>query len=241
MITKSKPISILRITHSLLAVVIVFALTAIMLLIGSKLLGEGVIALLYLVPIAWCTVHWEQAAGVSAAMTAALSFDFFFIQPYRTFNIGSLEGWLLFFLFIAGSILVVGRIKSIFMDEQNRERKATFLYETIAAIAGQGTPEGIATAIANQIQQNYLASRVQVHLYKAGTSNPLTISSGSNLDQSPNKKPDLAYPIVSGTTPIGEIAIWKGLLSLPERDDAIINTILNQTSAAFDRVENAHV
>jgi K+-sensing histidine kinase KdpD len=241
MITKSKPISILRITHSLLAIVIVFALTALMLLIGSKLLGEGVIALLYLVPIGWCTIHWEQSAGVSAAMTAALSFDFFFIQPYHTFNIGSLEGWLLFFLFVAASILVVGRIQSLFKEEQNRERKATFLYETVVAIAGQGTKEGIATAIANQIQQNYLANLVQVHLYKAGTSLPLTISAGKSPEHSPNKKPDLAYPIVSGTTPIGEIAIWKGLLSLPDREDAMFNTILHQTSAAFDRVENTHI
>ena len=70
-------------------------LTVVMLLIGPTLLGEGVIALLYLVPIGWCTVRWGQLAGVSAALTAALSFDFLFIPPYGTFNIGSLEGWLL--------------------------------------------------------------------------------------------------------------------------------------------------
>ena len=52
---------------------------------------------------------------------------------------------------------------------QNRERKATFLYEMVAAIANQQTREGIAGAIANQIQQKYLAELVQVHLNGRGT------------------------------------------------------------------------
>ena len=99
-----------RVAHALMSVGIVFALTAVMLVIGSKTLGEGVITILYLIPIGWCTVRWGQLAGVSAALTAALAFDYLFIPPYGTFNIGGLEGWLLLFLFIATTILVVGRI-----------------------------------------------------------------------------------------------------------------------------------
>src|SRR5512133_1379975 len=116
--------SLTRAVHALQSVAVVFALTVVMLLIGPKMLGEGVIALLYLAPIGWCTVRWGQLAGISAALTASLSFDFLFIPPYGTFNIGSLEGWLLLFLFIAAAILVVGRIQSILRDEQNRTRKA---------------------------------------------------------------------------------------------------------------------
>ncbi len=126
------------------------------------MLGQGVIALLYLVPCGWCTLRWGQIAGVSAALTAALSFDFLFIPPYYTFTIGSLEGWLLLFLFIAASILVVGRFQAILWEEQTRGRKATFLYEVVASIANQQTREGIARAIANQIQQMYLAEFVHV-------------------------------------------------------------------------------
>ena len=59
-----------------MAVAVVFALTVVMLLIGPKMLGEGVIALLYLVPIGWCTVRWGQIAGISAALTAALVLRF---------------------------------------------------------------------------------------------------------------------------------------------------------------------
>ena len=112
---KSEPISLPRVAHSLMAVAVVFALTVVMLLIGPKMLGEGVIALLYLVPIGWCTVRWGQIAGISAAITAALSFDYLFIPPYGTFNIGSLEGWLIIIIFLLVAVVIVGAVFIFFM------------------------------------------------------------------------------------------------------------------------------
>ena len=41
-------------------------------LIGRDVLGEAVIGMLYLAPIAWCANKWGQAAGMSAALSAAL-------------------------------------------------------------------------------------------------------------------------------------------------------------------------
>ena len=49
------------------------------------------IALLYLVPISWSTARWGQGPGTAAAVFAALAFNFFFIPPYYTLYIGSLE------------------------------------------------------------------------------------------------------------------------------------------------------
>lgn len=237
--TKTEPISLIRVAHSLMAVAVVFALTGMMLLIGPKMLGEGVIALAYLAPIGWCTVRWGQIAGISAALTAALSFDFLFIPPYGTFNIGSLEGWLLLFLFIAAAILVVGRIQAILSDEKNQQRKATFLFEMVAAIANQQTREGIGGAIANQIQQIYQAELVQVHLNRRGKFSPLDIRAGNSAASPVIGKPDRALPIVSGATLIGEIDIWKGMVVLPGEDDAMLQTFLRQIAAALDRAQVA--
>ena len=71
---------------SLWAVTLVFATTLIMLVIGRDTLGEAVIALLYLVPVSWSVSRWGQGAGMSAALTAALTFNFFFIPPFYTFQ-----------------------------------------------------------------------------------------------------------------------------------------------------------
>ncbi len=231
-------ISAVRVAHALMAAAIVLALTVVMFLIGPQLLGQGAIALLYLVPIGWCTVHWEQSAGVSAALTAALSFDFLFIPPYGTFNIGSPEGWLLF-LFIAASILVVGRIKSVLSDAQNRERKATFLYEKVAAIANQQTREGIAKAIADQIQQKFLVQLVQVYLNDSRVLPLITIRASYGTDLSPKNKPDRILPIVSGQDLLGEIDIWKGPITLPSENDPMLQTLLRQGAAALERARTS--
>ena len=233
----SEPISLTRVVHSLLAVAVVFALTAVMLLIGSSTLGQGVIALLYLVPCGWCTLRWGRMAGVSAALTAALSFDFLFIPPYGTFNIGSLEGWLLLVLFIAASILVVGRFQAILWEEQNRGRKATFLYEVVVSIANQQTRKGIAGAIANQLQQMYQAELVLVHVFARGKLPDGVERAAHRPDRVARPKPDRSLGIVSGPDLIGEILIWKGLIQLPSEDDPMLQTILRQTAAALDRVQ----
>ncbi len=234
---RSEPFSFTRIAHSLLAVAVVFALTAVMFLIGPNTLGQGVIALLYLVPCGWCTVRWGQMAGVSAALTAALSFDFLFIPPYRTFNIGSPEGWLLLVLFMAASILVVGRFQAILWEEQNRGRKATFLYEMVASIANQQTRKGIAGAIANQLQQMYQAELVLVHVFTRGKLMALVERAAHRPERVARPKPDRSFAIVSGADLIGEILIWKGLIPLPSEEDSMLQTILRQTAAALDRAQ----
>jgi hypothetical protein len=232
-------LSLARVVHALLSVGVVFALTLVMRLIGSKTVGEGVIAILYLLPIGWCTVRWGQIAGVSAALTAALSFDFLFIPPYNTFNIGSLEGWLLLILFSATAILVVGRIQVVLTEERERERKATFLYEMVAAIANQTTREGIARVIANQIQQKFLAKSVQVHLSGGWGYQNYTMRADDGQTSTLDEKPDRALTIVSGPEVIGEIDIWQGKIALPFREDPMLQTMLSQITAALDWVQFA--
>lgn len=234
--TIASHLSLARAVHALMSVGVVFALTAVMLMIGSKTLGEGVITILYLVPIGWCTVRWGQLAGVSAALTAALSFDYLFIPPYGTFNIGSIEGWLLLFLFIATAILIVGRIQSILTEERERERKATFLYEVVAAISSQATREGVARAIANQIQEKFLAKGVQIHLAGGWGYPSLTAHRHTGQASAPSGKPDRVLTIVSGAVQIGEIDIWQGTIPLPSEDDLMLQTMLRQIAAALERV-----
>lgn len=206
-----------------------------MLFIGGQTLGQGVIALLYLVPIGWCTVRWGQIAGVSAALTAALSFDFLFIPPYGTFTIGSLEGWLLFFLFVGATILVIGRVQSTLSEWQNRERNATFLYEMVVAMANQPARGEVAQAIANQIQQRYLAKIVRVYLYDLGKSPAVLMFAPNSPENLAKGNPDRVLPIVSDTTLIGEITIWKGSLALPQVDEPMVQTLLRQIAVAIDR------
>ena len=224
-----------RAAYGLMSVGIVFALNVVMLLIGSKILGQGVIAILLLIPIGWCTVRWGRLAGVSAAMTAALSFDFLFIPPFGTFNIGSLEGWLLLFLFVATAILVVGRVQSILAEESEREHKATFLFELTVAILDQTTLEGIAKVIADQIQRYFLAESVKVRLVGGGG----YARTADRRTSAPTGKPDRVIPIILGSEMIGEIQVWRGIVPLPEEGDPMLQTMLKQIAVTINWVSVA--
>ena len=101
-------LSVQLIEGSALAVGVVLMTTGLFLLIGRNVLGEGVIALLYLVPIGWSTTRWGQLPGTCAALTAALTFDYFFIPPFYTFAVGTLEGWLLLIIFLVVATVIIG-------------------------------------------------------------------------------------------------------------------------------------
>ena len=52
----------------------------ILLLFQRELIGEGVIAMVFLLAVAWCAYRWGLGAGMSAALSAELMFNFLFIQ-----------------------------------------------------------------------------------------------------------------------------------------------------------------
>jgi hypothetical protein len=106
----------------------------------------------------------------------------------------------------------------------------------VAAIANQPTREGIAQAIANQIQQKYLAEGVQVHLTGDGETQPFTARTNHGPDFAPHRRPERVLAITSGPALIGEIDIWQGIISLPSEEDLMLQTMLRQTAAALDRV-----
>ncbi len=69
-------------SNNLMAVLLVTASTILMMLFGRNMLGEAVIAMLYLLSVAWSANRWGQLPGISAAIAAALAFDFLFIHLF---------------------------------------------------------------------------------------------------------------------------------------------------------------
>ena len=145
-------------TSGLRGMLAVVAITIPMWLVGRNVLGEAVIGMAYLASIAWSANKWGQPAGVSAALTATLCFDFLFIPPFYTFVIGSLEGWLVLVIFFVVAIVVVGRIQ----DSLSKAREATFMYELSSALANVRTQDAVAHTIARYIRQLFQAARVSV-------------------------------------------------------------------------------
>ena len=189
--------------NSFLAVLTVTAATIPLVLIGRDTLGEAVIALVYLVPVTWSANRWGQLPGISAALTAALTFNFLFIPPFFTFAIARLEGWLLLAIFLGVAIVVVERIQA----SLSQAREAVFMYEMSAAICGQRTPEAVAYAVAKQIQQLFQAMLVNV-IFHPDKNGPSIAVSEPN-DGEGKGRPDRVLPIVNSWGLVGEIQIWR--------------------------------
>ena len=217
-------------TRGLWGMGIVIAATIPMWLIGRDVLGEAVIGLLYLAPIAWSASKWGQAGGMSAALTAALCFDFLFIPPFYTFAVGSLEGWLVLVIFFAIAIVVVGRIQ----DSLSKAREATYMYELSAALANARTQDAVAHTTARYIRQLFQASQVNVTFQQSKQAARITASEPQNLAM--QRRPDRILPILNAWGLVGEIQIWRGeFADLPSEDSHLLKDFTSQAARAFER------
>lgn len=219
-------------TNGLRGMLTVLALTIPMWLIGRDVLGEAVIGLLYLAPIAWSASKWGQVAGMSAALTAALCFDFLFIPPFYTFAVGSLEGWLVLAIFLAIAILVVGRIQ----ESLARAREATFMYELSSALTNVRTQDAVAHTAAAYISQFFQADQVTLSFQQSKKSPRILVSEPQDVPGI--GQPDRVLPLLNAWGLVGEIQIWGGEYSqLPAEDSPLLQNFASQTARAFERVE----
>jgi len=220
------------IINNLLAVLLVIGLTIPMWVIGRDTLGEAVIALLYLLPVTWCAYRFGQLPGISAALTAALAFDFLFIPPFYTFAIARLEGWLVLAIFLSVAVVVVGRIHASI----SRAHDAIHMYELSEALVGVHTQEAVALTVARQIQQLFQASLVKVIYWHGDSGSSMIVSQpeGAIMDD----RPDRVLPVLNSRELVGEIQIWRGDYGeLPPEDSAILQNFAEQAGRAFERTQ----
>jgi K+-sensing histidine kinase KdpD len=223
--------------QAIIAVIVIFLVTGVMVLIGRSTLGEGVIAMIYLIPITLSTTRWGKLAGLSAAIAAGLAFDYCFIPPFGTFSIGSIEGWLILIFFMTTSVLIVDRIQSLLLKEKKSEHEAIILFELANAIADMQTREAIAKIVAEKIQQLFLASFVQVDFYNKEKKPTVIITAKGGLPS--QGKPNLVLPIWADERMLGSVTIWKGILPLPDDQDYMLQGFMRQTARVLMRIDAA--
>ena len=219
------------------AFVAVAAITGLLLVIGQATLGEGVIALLLLVPVAWGTTRGGPVPGMVAAIAAALAVDFFFIPPYYTFNIGNPQGWLVFVIFALVAVVMVNRIQSGLTKAQASEREATFMYELSAALVGTRTQAAVAHIVARQLQQMFQAPLVQVVLQLEGQ--PPSAVVAEPADRTAPGSAGRVIPILNDWGMVGAIQIWRGPIALPALDGRLLRNFASQVGQALERTRLA--
>ena len=218
------------------AMVITTATTLVLLLVRRDIVGEGVIALIFLLPVVWAAYHWGLGAGMSAALTAALTFDFLFIPPYYTFTIGNLEGWLIFIIFFAVAIIVVERIQSTLSKAHASEQETVMMYEFSTLLASLRSQEAIACSVARFIHQRFMAALVSIFIQLKGQAERTVAHEPQNVELT--TKPDCVLPILNCWGLVGEIKIWRGSeIELPSAESRLFRNLALQVGLAIERVQ----
>ncbi len=222
--------------NCLSAVVAVAFTTALLALIGRDTLGESIIALLYLVPVAWSSARWGLVPGACATVAAILAFDFFFTQPFYSFAVARTESLLILIVLLAVSILVVVGIQLSLPRTHTTDRDAIFMNETSAALADLRTREAVASALASHLQQMFRASSVEVFILPSQSS-PLSARAPS--DAPTGGTPDRVLPILAAPDLVGEIRLWGRGVWLPTEDSYLSRNLATQAALAFERARLA--
>ncbi len=235
---QSFAISADMVTEVLQAVVAIAVLTGVMWLIGRRVLGEAVIAMLYLLAVGWLTSRAGRLPGLSAALSAALMFDFFFIPPFLTFTVGSVEGWLVLVFFVVIAVILIDRIQTGLAQAQTREREALQLYELSMALVGRRSRADVAAAIVERLQQLYQAAQVEITLLPEGEApeGQPAVNVCAPADAGLTTKPDQVVPLLAARCLIGEIRLWysEGLSTPnPER---LLQSLASQVTLALERM-----
>jgi K+-sensing histidine kinase KdpD len=221
------------------AVAFILLLTVPIFLIGRQALGEAVIAMLYLAAVAWSTSRWGQLPGICAAITATLTFNFFFIPPFFTFAVGRLEGWLVLTIFLGVAILVVGRIQDALSKARVSERDAKLMYELSMSLAGLRTRQSVLLALAWRLQQTFRAALVEVIMLTDSDSIPAVVK--APVDGNIAEPPDRVIPIQAAPGLIGEIHIWRGDGWLPSPDSRLLEDLAALAATALERARATEI
>lgn len=216
------------------ALFIVFGLTAVLLFIGRNVLGDAVIAMLFLLAVGWITTRSGEGPGLLAAVVSGLLFDFFFIPPFFTFTVGSLEGWLILIFFVLIAVILVNRIQSGRARALAREHDSLLLYELSMSLVGIHSPDDALRILAGRLQRLYQAEGVQLTVSSdPGGSARIAVAP---IGWEAPRNPDLIIPLQTAHGFLGEINLWHGKVPFPESAEQLLLELSSSLVIALDRM-----
>lgn len=200
------------------------------------MIGEGVIAMLFLLAVAWSAYRWGLGGGMSAALSAAFLFDFLFIPPFFTFNVARPEGILSLVIFFFAAIVMVDRIQAILSAARASEREAILMYEFTTLLAGLRSLDAIARRVVHFLQQRFMAATVIVIIHPKGEKQ--TFSAQFPQDLVLTTKPDVILPLIASWGLVGEIQFWRSAeMDLPSPESRLLQNVALQIGLAIERVQ----
>jgi two-component system, OmpR family, sensor histidine kinase KdpD len=208
-------------------------LTAAILFLLRDVLDTTLIALLYLIPLGVITALLGLGPGITSALLAFLTLNYFFIEPYYTFTVHHPTDVVILIVFLIVAAVIsqlVGRAQAGVATATAREHEATQLYELSTALAGLSNDYAIAQILAKQV--HIIAECECVELNVTG---PHSFILRLPEVAPPNRPPELILPIEAARGLLGEIQLWRATPAISLREKRLFQTFASQGALALER------
>jgi two-component system sensor histidine kinase KdpD len=217
-----------------LATVGLMAATTVAFVLAGPALSPPLVALLYLLPVGFCTAVWGLGPGVTSALSAFLTFNYFFIEPYHTFAVHHPSDVVMLLVFLIVAVVIsqlLGSAQRGLAAAQAREREATQLYELSLALAGRHDQRAIGGVLVGHSRTAFRAHHIRLALT---VGEPFTLDDPSG-SAAPALPPTLAAPIQTARGEVGQVQLWREGGSPTTAEKRLLHTFASQVALALER------
>lgn len=230
--------------HKLLAVSVTYLYAAAAVaVVGAALflfraaLNTSTVALLFLIPVLASTTLWGLGPGILSAILTFLSYNFFFLPPYYTFQVHQSQDILALVIFLLVAVLIsqlVGRARQALADALAREQESTRLYELSIGLAGVNDLREIAAALADKTAETFQAGAVQVGVEKIQGQSGFIHTTGRPEAQAGGGSV-MSAPLETMRGFLGEIRVWRSGRAFAPAEQRLLRTFAAQGALAMER------
>jgi two-component system sensor histidine kinase KdpD len=222
----------------LLAIVCVAATTVVLVAVRPYL-GPALVPLLYLLPVGLSAGLWGPTAGIVAAFTAFMAFNYFFIEPIFTFSVHQTSDLTVLLIFFAVAIVIsLGMAQSGLAAAKGREREATRLYELSTALAGLHDEDEVAQIVARLAFQEFQSEAVEVRV-EAVEGEKAVVARRPETWIDPGRPPQAVGDLRTARRMWGAIRVWRGTAPFPPAEERLLRTFASQGALALERANLA--
>lgn len=156
----------------------------------SRYLAPANLVLIYLLGVIWISFRYGKRVSFLASLLSALSFDYFFTQPYFSFTISNGQN---VFIFVAMALIgflissLTDRLKQQTAATRMRENRNRILYELMQDLAKTSTPNGLFQALLHHVR-NYFQLPVVIFTPNSRKELSVHIESLAGHELLPNEK-----------------------------------------------------
>jgi two-component system, OmpR family, sensor histidine kinase KdpD len=199
-------------------------------------LALQIIVLLYLLPVMLSTVLWGLTPGILASLMAFLLFNYFFIEPYHTFQVHTTQDLITLIIFLIVAVVMsqlIGQAREGTRMARSREWEATRMYELLSGLAGLQDSKSIAEILAVHTYQTFACFLVEVDVKRNKNQTALVVT---HPDKEASPNPPTRIPLMTARGAEGELRIWREPKEFSTEELRLVEAFTSQGALALERI-----